>query len=61
MRKRQSFQQAVLGKLDSFMQIHETRTEPHTKKKNKLKMAERLKYKTTQHQTPGREHRQNIH
>ena len=26
--------------------------------KNKLKMAERLKYKTRHHQTPGREHRQ---
>jgi len=29
--------------------------------KNKLKMAERLKYKTRHHQTPRREHRQNIH
>ena len=28
--------------------------------KNKLKMAERLKYKIRHHQTPGREHRQNI-
>ena len=28
--------------------------------KNKLKMAERLKYKPRHHQTPGREHRQNI-
>ena len=27
---------------------------------NKLKMAERLKYNTRHHQTPGREHRQNI-
>ena len=28
--------------------------------KNKLKMSERLKCKTRDHQTPGREHRQNI-
>ena len=43
------------------MQISETRTHPHTNDKNKLKMAERLKYKTRHHQTPRREHRQNIH
>ena len=29
--KRQSLQQAVLGKLDSCMKIHETRTHPHAK------------------------------
>ena len=60
MRKKQSFQQELLGKLDSCMQISETRTHPHTNDKNKLKMAERLKYKTRHHQTPRREHRQNI-
>jgi len=42
------------------MQINETRTLPHTMHKNKLKMAERLKYKVRHHPTPGREHRQNI-
>ena len=42
------------------MQINETRTNPPTMHKNKLKMAERIKHKTRHHQTPGREHRQNI-
>uniref|UniRef100_A0A8D0NFB6 Uncharacterized protein n=1 Tax=Sus scrofa TaxID=9823 RepID=A0A8D0NFB6_PIG len=58
--ERQSFQQVLLGNLDSCMQISETGTHPHTMHKNKFKMAERLKYKTRHHQTPGREHRQNI-
>ena len=35
-----------LGNLDSYMQINETRTHPHTMHQNKLKMPERLKYKT---------------
>ena len=39
------------------MQINETRAHPHTMHENKLKMAERLKYKTRHHQTPGREHK----
>ena len=39
MGKWQSLQQAVLGKLDSYMQINETRTHPHTMHKNKFKMA----------------------
>ena len=60
MGKRQSFQQALLGNLDSCMHINETRTHPHTMNTNKLKVVERLKYKTRHHQTPGREHRQNI-
>ena len=38
MGKRQSFQQALLGNLDSCMQISETRTHPHTMHENKLKM-----------------------
>ena len=42
------------------MQINETGTHSPTMHKNKLEMAERLKYKTRHHQTPGREHRQNI-
>ena len=44
---------------DSCMKISETRTHPHTMHQNKLKMAERLRYKTRHHQTPRREHRQN--
>ena len=60
MGKRQSFQQELLGNLDSCMQSNETRTHPHTMHGNKLKMAERLKYKTRHHQTPRREHRQNF-
>ena len=46
MGKRQFFQQVLLGNLDSCMQVNETGTHPHTMHKNKLKMAERLKYKT---------------
>ena len=60
MGKRQSFQQVLLGNLDSSMQSNETRTHPHTMHKNKLRMAERLQYKTNHYQIPGREHRQNI-
>uniref|UniRef100_A0A8D0XXZ2 Uncharacterized protein n=1 Tax=Sus scrofa TaxID=9823 RepID=A0A8D0XXZ2_PIG len=44
--KRHSLQQVVSGKLNSHMQISEFRTHPHTIHKNKLKMAERLKYDT---------------
>ena len=39
MGKRQSFQQALLGNLDSCMKINETGTHPHTMHQNKLKMA----------------------
>ena len=46
MGKRQSFQQELLGNLDSCMHINETRMLPHTMHKHKLKMAERLNYKT---------------
>ena len=60
MGKRQSFQQVLLGNLDSCMQINKIRTYPHTMHQNKLKMAERLKCKTRHHQTPGREYRQHI-
>ena len=58
MRKKQTFQQLLLGNQDSFMQLNETRTQPHTMDKNKLKMAERLKNKTRYHQTLRREYRQ---
>ena len=60
MGKRKSIQQALLGNLDSCMQSNEVRTHPHTMHKNKHKMTERLKYRTRHHQTPGREHTQNI-
>ena len=53
MGKGKSIQQVLLGNLDSCMQSNETRTHLHTMHKNKLKMAERLKYKTRHHQTPG--------
>ena len=36
MGKTKSFQQVLPGSLDSCMQIHETRTHPHTMHKNKL-------------------------
>ena len=39
--KTQSLQQTVLVKLDSCVKISETRTNPHTMHKNKLKIAER--------------------
>ena len=54
--EKESIQQVLLGNLDSCMQINETRTHPHTMHENKVKMAERLKYKTRHHQTPGKEH-----
>ena len=60
MGERQSFQQVLLGNLDSCMQISETRTHSHTMHQNKPKMDEKLKYKTRHHQTPGRENRQHI-
>ena len=40
MGKRQSFQQALLGHLDSCMQINETRTYPHTMHKTNSKWLE---------------------
>ena len=39
MGKRQSFQQELLGNLDSYMEVIETRTHPHTMHENKLKVA----------------------
>ncbi len=60
MGERQSFQQVLLGNLDSCMQISETRTHSHTMHQNKPKMDEKHKYKTRHHQTPGRENRQHI-
>ena len=39
MGKRQSFQQVLLGNLDSCMQTNETRTHPHTVHENQFKVA----------------------
>ena len=54
------FSKLLLGNLNSGLQINEARTHPHAMHTNKLQMAERLKYTTRHHPTPGREHRQNI-
>ena len=55
--KRLSFEQKVRGNLGSCM---ESRTPPHTMHRYKLNVAERLQCETRHHQSPGREHRQNI-
>ena len=47
MGKRQSFQQVLLGNLDTSMQSNETRTHSQAMHKNKLRMAEILKHKTS--------------
>ena len=57
-KKRQSRQQMVLGKLDSNMQKNEPGTLSYTIHKNKLKMNERPKCKTGNHQNPIGENRQ---
>ena len=57
MKKRQSLQQMVLGKLDSGMQKNETGLLSYTIHKNKLKMNERPKYETGNHQNPTGENR----
>ena len=46
MEQKQPLQQMVLGDLDSYMQKNETRPPTYTTCKNKLKMDERLKYKS---------------
>ena len=46
MEKRQSSQQMVLAKLDSYMQKNETGPFSYTIHKNKFKMDERLKCET---------------
>ena len=56
--KRQSLQQMVLGKLDSNMNKNETGPLSYTTHKNKLKMDERPKCETGNHQNPRGEHRQ---
>ena len=51
-KKRQSFRQMVLGKLDSNMQKYETGPLSSTTHKNKFKMNERPKCETGNHQNP---------
>ena len=58
MEQKQPLQQMVLGDLDSYMQKDETRSTTYTIHKNKLKMDERLKYKSRYHKSPRGEHRQ---
>ena len=57
MEKRQSLQQIMFGKLDSYLQ-NETGPLSYTIHRNKLKMNERSKYETGNHQNPRKEHRQ---
>ena len=59
MGKRQSLQQVVLGKLDSYMYNNEIRTLPNTIHKNKLKMDSRPKCKTGHYKTLRGKHRKN--
>ena len=55
---KKSLQQMVFGKLDSHMQKNEIGPLSYTTHKNKLKMDERPKYETGNHQNPRGEHRQ---
>ena len=50
----------VQGELDSNMQKNETRTLSYTIHKNKLKMDERPKFETGNHQNPRGENRQTL-
>ena len=57
MEKRQSLQYMVLGKLVSYMQKNEIGPPSYTIHKNKLKMDERPKNETGNHQNPRGENR----
>ena len=57
-KKRQSLEQMVLRELDSNMQKSETGRLSYTIHKNKLKMDERPKCETGNHQNPRGENRQ---
>ena len=59
-KKRQSLQQMVLGKLDSYMQKNETGPFPYTIHKNKFKIDERPKHETGNHQNSLRETDSNL-
>ena len=56
--KRQSLHQIVLGKVDSNMQKNETGPLSYIIHKNELKMDERPKYETGNHQNPTGENMQ---
>ena len=58
MGKRQSLQQMVLGKLDSYMQRNETESLTYTLHEIKLKTDERPKCETRNHEIPKINHRQ---
>ena len=58
MKKRQSLQQTVLGKLDGNIHKNEPGPFSYTIHKNKLKMDERPKSKIGNHQNPRGENRQ---
>ena len=58
MEKRQSFQQMVLGKLESYMQKNETGPHSNTLHKTKFKMDERPKCERGNLQNPREEHRE---
>ena len=58
MEKRQSLQQIVLGKLDSYMQKNETGPFSYTRHKNKPKMDERPKCEIGNHENSRGEHGQ---
>ena len=54
---RQPLQQVVLGKLDSCIQINETRTQPHTMLKRSPKWLKDLNIRQDTNKTPRREHK----
>ena len=58
MGKRQLLQYAVFRKLDSYIQKNQTGLLSHTMHRNKFKMKWRLKYKTCNHKTSRRKHKQ---
>ena len=60
MEKRQSLQQMVLEKLDSYMQKDEAWPLSHTIHKNKRQMYERPQYETEIHQNSIEEHKQQL-
>ena len=59
MEKRQSLQEVVVGKLDSYMKKNEIRTFSNTIHKNKLKMDQRPRCKARHSRTLRGKHGQN--
>ena len=58
MEQKQPLQQMVLGDLDSYIQKNETRSPTDTIHKNKLKIDNRLKYRSWHHKSPRGKHQQ---